>query len=308
MCGTLTHSWYTRLPEAQLFRASGKDIARYLQARLTNDIRMVSAEKSILAAALDPTGKPQGVFTVSRPTSEDEFLLLSDGGDATEVLQALLRFRVADRVEIEPVLHHVVYYLNSPSQKLTLPMEDTFLQHEPSGQEQRGAEPGCYVTLPVDHSPTFEESLDGKLEQISDACALASRIRFHRPAFPSEILPSRIFSEANLLSAISNTKGCYAGQEVIERSLSRGRPPKVIRSISVDGAPPPASSAVYLHDNGSDVADRTVADRTPVGIVLASTIDPTSVEPEIALAFIHIRTEHAEKPLELEDGRRLSLI
>ena len=41
--------------------------------------------------------------------------------------------------------------------------------------------------------------------------------------------------EADLPEALSYTKGCYVGQEVVEKVASRGSLPRVIRAVSAPG-------------------------------------------------------------------------
>jgi len=49
-----------------------------------------------------------------------------------------------------------------------------------------------------------------------------ARLRFGRPRFGADLSEDLLFNEADLTDAVSFTKGCYLGQEVVERVDSRG--------------------------------------------------------------------------------------
>ena len=78
--------------------------------------------------------------------------------------------------------------------------------------------------------------------------------------------------------AISFTKGCYLGQEVMARIDARGHVNRTLVGITLDGdAPPPRGATLHAADKD-------------VGRVTSSAISPTTGKP-IALAYL--RREHA---------------
>ena len=62
------------------------------------------------------------------------------------------------------------------------------------------------------------------------------RIAAGYPAFPNEINTDYIPLEAGLIDAISFTKGCYIGQEIIARMESRGQLARRLVRLDVEGA------------------------------------------------------------------------
>ena len=60
------------------------------------------------------------------------------------------------------------------------------------------------------------------------------RILSGQPDFPFEIKPDSLFPEAGIQAAVSYTKGCYAGQEVMERVDALGRLPAKIVNYKVN--------------------------------------------------------------------------
>ena len=103
----------------------------------------------------------------------------------------------------------------------------------------------------------------------------------------AELGPETIPLEAPTENAISHTKGCYPGQEVIARLWARGRPARLLRGLRFDGAEAPPSGAT-LDAEGKEGAAR----------VTRSAISP-ALGP-VALAYVH--RDHVEAGTRLRSG------
>jgi aminomethyltransferase len=95
--------------------------------------------------------------------------------------------------------------------------------------------------LVLDAGPTSDGVEDG-------AAFEAHRISRGWPRYPNEIGEDYIPLEAGLRSAISFTKGCYIGQEIIARMDSRGQLAKRLLRLRVDG---PISAGAALLAEGA---------------------------------------------------------
>jgi tRNA-modifying protein YgfZ len=84
-----------------------------------------------------------------------------------------------------------------------------------------------------------------------------ARVEAGRPEWGIDIDDSTLAQEANLeeLHAISFTKGCYIGQEVVARIHFRGHVNRMIRGLRAAGGEPPESGAALLDENGRNVGD-----------------------------------------------------
>jgi tRNA-modifying protein YgfZ len=108
------------------------------------------------------------------------------------------------------------------------------------------------------------------------------RIRAGRPEIPTEFGPGDLPNEAGLeADAISFTKGCYLGQEVMARLKSMGQVRR--RLVVVEGAGPVVAVPAALHAKGKRVGELrvAVADSAPdsfVGLAMISLLglDPTA--------------------------------
>jgi len=110
------------------------------------------------------------------------------------------------------------------------------------------------------------------------------RIAAGYPAFPGEINEDYIPLEAGLVGAISFTKGCYIGQEIIARMQSRGQLAKKLARLRFTSK----------GDTPAQPGDRLLADGADAGVL-------TSVAPAGDAALGYVRSAHAQP------GARLSV-
>lgn len=84
-----------------------------------------------------------------------------------------------------------------------------------------------------------------------------ARIEAGRPEWGIDMNDTTIPQEANLdaLHAISYTKGCYVGQEVVARVHFRGHVNRHLRGLLCGKAEPPATGAILLDDTGKQVGE-----------------------------------------------------
>jgi folate-binding protein YgfZ len=96
------------------------------------------------------------------------------------------------------------------------------------------------------------------------------RIEAGRPRFGADltedVIPTEAFEEAGLMDrAISFTKGCYTGQEVIVRIAHRGHVNKHLRGLLLGDAPAPGHRAPVVNpENGKEAGWVTSAAFSPM--------------------------------------------
>lgn len=98
------------------------------------------------------------------------------------------------------------------------------------------------------------------------------RIEAGVPRFGTELSEQVLPPEARLEGAISYTKGCYTGQEIIARMRSRGSPSHLLVGLALDGPPLPLPG------------DAICAGGRSIGEVTSATLSPAA--GAIALAFV----------------------
>lgn len=92
-----------------------------------------------------------------------------------------------------------------------------------------------------------------------------ARVEAGRPEWGIDIDESTIPQEANFdeLEAISYTKGCYIGQEVVARVHFRGHVNRHLRGLRAEANDPPATGAQLFDENGLHVGDVRSAVSSP---------------------------------------------
>jgi folate-binding protein YgfZ len=246
---------YYPIPSAVFFRATGPHATRYLHNRLSNNIRDLKIGDHLRAAALNPQGRAEAFVTVVREEAE-KYLIYSDGGDSAAIRAALLRYKVADRIDLSDLplkLWHVVGGFDTPAfapkNVITIP----------AGRSPFGMDLVSDVFLPPDGAT-----------MLSQEEATEIRISSKWPIFPDEINDDVMLLELGLSDAVSFTKGCYVGQEVLERVDSQGRPPRIL----------------YICETGSAPSTNTIKDNTGRTIGEALTAVKRKIDGYILFALI----------------------
>jgi tRNA-modifying protein YgfZ len=228
-------------PDAGVVTVEGPDALSYLQSLVSQDLDAVPDGDWTRSLLLQPQGKLTAVFDAQR-VSPEFVVLVTDEGYGPVLADALQRFRV--RVKVEIVDRTGEW--------------DVFWQSD-----------GPPIVGPRDSVTHDGETLDA-------AAYERWRVEHGRPRLGADIDDKTIPQEAFLeRDAVSFTKGCFLGQELVCRIDTRGHVNRYLRRLTVRDAVP---------DRGADVV---VGDKT-VGTV-------TSVVPSddgaIALAMVRHEVE-----------------
>lgn len=116
------------------------------------------------------------------------------------------------------------------------------------------------------------------------------RIEAGRPAWGVDMTDETLTQEALLdtLDAISYTKGCYTGQEVVARLHFRGHVNKLLRGLRLDAAPDDGARVFAGDADVGDVRSRAVSPR--LGVIALGMVR-REVAPGTAIT---VRWEHGE--------------
>jgi folate-binding protein YgfZ len=212
---------------------TGADRVRYLNGQVTNDVRTLQpgaaippqdpASRSCYACVTNAKGKLEADVFITELPRENAFLIDADPSLREPLLARLENYIIADDVRIEDVtgalaLFHVLEGRPGAPESLPSPARDDLLAASASN---RFGLPGtdfilraaqrdpCLRALPALAAPEL-------LEILRIACGI--------PKWGAELTPGILPPEAGLQErAISYTKGCYVGQEIISRMRSAGR-------------------------------------------------------------------------------------
>lgn len=189
------------------FRLTGADRVRYLNGQVTNDVRRLSADESMYACVTDAKGRIAGDVFIH---AEGDSLLIDAEAALREALAMRLeRYIVADDVTLEDVTedHRLVHVFGSPGHgvkcvRLGLPGADLWASRK-------------HADVAFSGEPLSSDDLE------------AYRILQGIPRWPNELGGDVFPQEAGLEArAMSFTKGCYIGQEILSRIKSTGKMPR----------------------------------------------------------------------------------
>ena len=303
----------------------GADRAAYLQGLLTNDVAALAPGEGCYSAWLTPQGRMTADMSVVN--LGDELLLDVDAGVTAMLLDRLREFVFTEDVTVEdrtaawaavavhgPAAARIVADLVRPAGE-GAPLGADALDRLPEYHQRRGrfrdtpvtlvrsdeiGEAGFVLYADATAARPLARALAGAGAAELDAETFALlRLEAGRPAFPADMNESTIPLEAGIESrAISQTKGCYVGQEVIVRILHRGqgRVARRLVGLRLDGdAPPPDAGAALL------AADRPDAEE--VGAVTTARRSPALGRP-IALAYVKRELAEPGTKLVARDGDR----
>jgi folate-binding protein YgfZ len=208
--------------EHLVFAVTGADAGKYLHSQLSNDIASLPVGASRYSFVLEPMGKVIALVRVTR-TEEETFVLDTENvaGLGEQLLARLNRFKIRVKADIAV----------SSQKYLTLRSRDG------SAIEQAGFAVSQWGTGAVIDAPLsiIDNSTVSQFVQVSPEEFDALRIRSSWPAMGSEIIAGETLPAATgvVPIAVSFTKGCYPGQELVERMDSRGSTaPKNLRLLT----------------------------------------------------------------------------
>jgi folate-binding protein YgfZ len=328
----------TRIPWEALV-VSGPDAASYLQGQLSQDVEHLEVGGSLLSLVLEPQGKLDALVRVTR-TAPDAFLLDLKHGFLEALRTRLERFRLRTKVsfaELQGLELVAIPFARPPvageqpggtggaPHALEGPALETRALNGRGSEgfipEGLGAAPGEPGTLGRDGEgplrlPRLWPALGGvDLLARAGTAALpegvapvppeafeALRIEAGLPSMGRELTERTIPAEAGVVEvAVSFTKGCYTGQELVARIDARGsHVPRRLRGVLLGDGPQPPVGAELVSE-GRVVGALTSVAWSPVHGVVGLGYVGRAVEPpatvEVRAAGLALRGEVRALPL-----------
>jgi aminomethyltransferase len=282
----------------------GEDRFRWLSGMVTNTVNDLGPAHGNYSLVLNAQGRIQGDLTVWRNLDAAGYdkLELEIASDQTErLLSHFEHFIIMDDVELIPRERETALGLTGPRAgevlaRLGLPSllePRTHARADFNGLSlriRRG-----YGTLSQHYLIWTTTGTVGKLWKFlitGGAVPIGSeslekfRIAEGIPAYAVDIAEKDLPQETSQVDrALHFNKGCYLGQEIVERIRSRGNVHRHLRHLELDGPPPPSGTELTL--DGAAVGHITSA---------AELTLPSGLR-RFALAMVRAEAEAANKPL-----------
>src|SRR5262245_25996795 len=295
---------------------SGADRGTYLQGLLTNDVAALRAGQGCYSAYLTPQRRM--IDDMYRYGLGDVILMTTHRDVKDTVLFKLDQFVFSEDVQLGDVSNTFAQFaiVGPRAAKVVAALlpgvsEETLQgmpEHGNTRVEWHGAaamvtrtddagEPGYDVYVESAQADALKAAIVAAGVTVVDAAvAEAIRIEGGVPAFHRDMDEETIPLEAGIESrAISFTKGCYVGQEVIIRVLHRGHgrvARKLVGLLFAVGGPPAPGEAVRSGDR-------------EIGHVTSATDSP-ALDRAIALAYVH--RDFVEPGTEVTAGGRTAVV
>ena len=267
--------------------ASGEDRARLLHAMTTNHVQEMQPGDVRYVFFLNAQGRV--LADAQLICREDVFLIDTEPERREFLFQHLDKFIIADDVTVEDQsANHAVFALEGPGAA-------ALLQHigadapEPgkwtlwqacliAGASVTGA-PGFRVYAPIEERRSLRRWLAGSGAMEATAEDFREvRLENARPRYGEEITAAQIPHETRILHALHFNKGCYLGQEIVERVRSRGHVNRVLAQLLIAGESAPPKGT------------KITADSSEIGEIASSAFS-RALGKVVALAYI--RAEHS---------------
>jgi folate-binding protein YgfZ len=275
-------------------RVTGEDAGRLLHAMTSNSITDLASGNGIYAFFLTDKGRilaDANVFRIG-----DDYLLDTEPGTAAVVHHHLDKYIIADDANaVDETADWFEVGIEGPDSPaamdrlgLSTPLQPLSIMATGWGYVARAAASGPLgfrVWAGEEKRVELYDQLSASgMPQASDADLKAVRLENGIPRYGEDISERYLVQETQLLQAVSFTKGCYLGQEIVERVRSQGKVHRVLTPIRVSGSiPPPPGSKLVVNE-------------AAVGEITSAAYSPAFGE---IVGLAYMRTEALDKDSEM---------
>ena len=272
-------------------RLTGEDRARLLHAMTTNHIQQLTPGTGCYAFFLNDKGRILSDANIL--CCPDHFLLDLEPEAREKIYEHLDHYIIADDVTLEdatsqlatiavegPKAAEILRTIGAP-----IPEADYSTVEWGSRVVARlnsTGSLGFFIFAPAPEQPAL-------IAQIEAAGAIAAdpeafrvvRLEHGKARFSEDISERFLAQEANQPRALHFSKGCYLGQEIVERVRSRGQIHRVLMPLVLDAKTPP-EPGVKLQTGDANAAEITSAAYSP------------ALDKVVALAYVRTAASVAE--------------
>lgn len=279
----------------------GPDAEAFLERLLTVGVEAMAPGQGGRTFLLDARGRIQLAFDLYR-LEADRFLTDATPGHGAEIIERLDMFHFGEQVHFEPGDGaESALEIHGPKAAEVVAAMGLLVPEAPGAhvvsqpgavavrtiRRDRTGGPGFLLVFPpAGYDEVWQAARRAGARPAGLDALDAARIAAGTPSHPEELGPHSSPLEMGGLDGITEGKGCYPGQEVIERTIALGKPPRTLVRLRID-----RHAAA-----GDDVID---GDGKAVGAL-------TSVAPEgegmVALALLKRRAAQKGGPWRVGPG------
>jgi folate-binding protein YgfZ len=298
-CGLYDLSWRAKIV------VTGSDRVRWLNGMATNNVRDLAPGHGVYAFLLNAQGRIQADLYVFQ--RGDSLLVDMERGQRDKIVQLFDHYIIADDVEIADISDNLTALgLTGPESRHVLEragiavpdlahlqFADVAGQHAwqqktvtllRSGEEARES---WQIWIAPEHAgELWDALLKAGARPIGTTALNLFRIWRGIPQFGEDIRERDLPQETGQTRALNFTKGCYLGQEIVERIRSRGAVHRQFTAFAVEGTLPEPGAKILAGEK----------EEKEVGEITSSAILPLpGGDRPVALGYL--RREAAGKDL-----------
>jgi folate-binding protein YgfZ len=297
-------NWHT------IVELSGPDRVRYLNAIVSNDVKSLGEGRGTLALLLKPQGHILAELEIY--ALQDRLLVLSHASVRERTVATLDKFIIMDDVTLSDVTDQFGSLAIEGPRAGTVIAEACGLALEGFSEQAIAATeidgvachlirhshfgfPGAEIIAPRECLALLWRNLHASViaqhgAAIGTRAVNSLRLEAGIPWFPDDFNDTVIPHEAALEAThISFSKGCYTGQEIVERVRSRGQVNRRRVQLKFSTAEPPGPlTRLRAHETETQSAlpaESALAEAKEVGIVTSSAFSPAA-NTSIGMAYV----------------------
>jgi folate-binding protein YgfZ len=298
-CGIFDYAWRVA------FKVTGDDRVRWLNGMVTNNIRDLEAGLGVYCFLLNPQGHILGDMYVFN--AGDALDIETDATQAQSLLEIFNKYIIMDDVELGEPAPRSAVGVGGPKAEEVL-MSAGFSPAGLAPLEARATSPSgvdaILIRLPYP-VPAFEVLFPpSDAARIWDRLAAAGatpvgyealemwRVSLGVPRYAQDIRQRDLPQETEQQHALHFTKGCYVGQEIVERIRSRGQVHRKLAGFVIEGpAPAPGTK---ISTGGKEVGEITS---------VASLPSTNGKDKTVAIGYIRREASTVGTKVQLEGGQ-----
>jgi folate-binding protein YgfZ len=246
---------------------SGSEAVMFLNGLITNDMKTLAENQSMPAAFANVQGRLLATVRVTR--RPHDFLLDTEAATRDKVIKLIERFTLAGDFKVADITTEsaLISVQGRSASALVEKISDPKITVIPATHT---AEAGFDLIVSADQKESVWQTLvaagatpiNGDVEEIL-------RIEAGIARYGVDIDETNVVTETNLDDAVSYTKGCYLGQEIIVRIKHRGHVAKKLTGLRLETSDPVPPGAVIRSSDDKEIGRVTSATFSPA---LATTV------------------------------------
>jgi aminomethyltransferase len=283
--------------------ARGRDRVRYLHNVTSNDVKKLIPGAGCYAFLLTAQGRIQADLHLL--CFDDYFLIDTEADLREKVPGSIMKYKVADQVELEDVTGKTASIaVEGPGAAAVLtacgaPLPEADFAHVAWGDSTVArvsltGQPGYRVYGPADRKAQWISELEAAgARPATGEDARLVRIENGKPRFGDDIRETSLPQETQQMHAVSFSKGCYLGQEIVERIRAQGRVNRKLVRVEVETSSALAPGA------------KLTAQGAEAGEVTSSVFSPRAGK---VVALAYVRSQFADPGTGLEAGQVAAVV